>query len=169
VPSILAQVERMGADAGLVYKMAKTQAGDTMDAHRVVQFARREALQMQTVERVYKAHFAEEEDIFDKDTLVRLATDVGLDRNAVASMLAGDTSKEEVEADEKTVRQMGIGGVPFFLVNDQISARGIQSPEHFLSILNQAWQGQDSDAYKRLDKAPYPQAEGDRHTNRYHS
>jgi predicted DsbA family dithiol-disulfide isomerase len=29
-------------------------------------------------------------------------------------MLAGDTFKKEVEADEKAVRQMGISGVQFF-------------------------------------------------------
>lgn len=142
VPSILAQVERMGADAGLVYKMSKTLAGDTMEAHRVMQFARSEGVQMQMVERIYKAHFAEEENIFDKDTLVRLAGEVGLDRNAVASMLAGDTFKKEVEADEKAVRQMGISDVPFFLVNGEIAARGIQTPEHFLSISNRAWEAQ---------------------------
>jgi predicted DsbA family dithiol-disulfide isomerase len=134
----------MGADAGLFYKMAKTQAGDTMDAHRIVQLAKREALQMQTVERIYKAHFAEEEDIFDKDTLVRLATDVGLDRNAVASMLAGDSFKAEVEADERAVKQIGNRGVPFFLINDHVPIRGVQQPEHFLSLLNQAWQALDS-------------------------
>jgi len=143
----------MGADAGLVYKMAKTQAGDTMDAHRVVQLAKREALQMQTVECIYKAHFAEEENIFDKDTLVRLATDVGRDRNAVASMLAGDTFRDEVEADERGAKQMGNRGVPFFLVNDQIPVRGIQSPEHFLSIVKQAWQAQDSQSPSRLKTA----------------
>ncbi len=114
VPSILAQVERMGADAGLVYKMAKTLAGDTMDAHRMVQFSKPEGLQMQMVQRIHKAHFSEEENIFDKDTLVRLAGEVGLDRNAAASMLAGDTFRKEVEADELAVRQMGIAGVPFF-------------------------------------------------------
>jgi predicted DsbA family dithiol-disulfide isomerase len=140
VPAILAQVERMGAEAGLIYKMENTLAGDTMDAHRIVQFAKPEGIQKQTVERIYTAHFAGEANIFDKDTLVRLASEVGLDRNAVTSMLAGDAFKQEVEADEKTVRQMGIGGVPFFLLNDQIPVRGIQSPEHFLLTLNQAWQ-----------------------------
>jgi predicted DsbA family dithiol-disulfide isomerase len=75
VSSILIQVERMGADAGLVYMMAKTQAGDTMDAHRVMHLAQRESLQMSMVERIYKAHFAEEENIFDTETLVNLATE----------------------------------------------------------------------------------------------
>jgi len=143
VPAILAQVEQMGADAGLVYKMAKTLAGDTLDAHRVVQFAKPAGLQRETVERLYEAHFAEEANIFDRGTLVRLAGEVGLDQNAVASMLAGDSLKKEVEADEKAVKQMGIGGVPFFLINDTIPVRGIQTPEHFLSVFDQAWNAHD--------------------------
>jgi predicted DsbA family dithiol-disulfide isomerase len=120
--------------------MANTLAGDTMDAQRVVQFAKPKGLQKQTVERIYAAHFAEEANIFEKDTLVRLAGEVGLDCNAVGSMLDGDAFRQEVEADEKTMRQMGIGGVPFFLLNDEFPVRGIQSPEHFLSALDQAWQ-----------------------------
>ncbi|WP_159014318.1 DsbA family protein [Acidisoma sp. S159] len=45
IASILGQVEQ-GAEAGLTYKMANTLAGDTMDAHRVVHFAKSRGLQM---------------------------------------------------------------------------------------------------------------------------
>jgi predicted DsbA family dithiol-disulfide isomerase len=78
-------------------------------------------------------------DIFDRDTLVDLAEEIGLDRNAVASMLAGDMFKKEVEADQKALKQMVVLGVPFFLVGDKFSVRGVQAPEVFLATFNQAW------------------------------
>jgi predicted DsbA family dithiol-disulfide isomerase len=124
VASLLSQVEQWGADAGLIYRMGKTQAGDTMDAHRVVHFARIQGLQMQTVERFHVAHFAEEENLFDKDTLARLASQVGLERNAVTTVLAGDDFRREVEADEQAARNMGVSSVPFFLFNGQIPVSG---------------------------------------------
>jgi predicted DsbA family dithiol-disulfide isomerase len=127
VASILGQVEQMGADAGLTYKMANTLAGDTMDAHRVVHFAKSHGLDMQTVEHLHSAHFAEEANIFDKDTLVRLAGEVGLDRNEVASMLAENTFKNDIEADEAAAQDVGASSVPFFLIRDRFPIQGKRS------------------------------------------
>jgi predicted DsbA family dithiol-disulfide isomerase len=143
----------MGAEAGLTYKMANTLAGDTMDAHRVVHLAKSQGHQMQTVERLYKGHFAEEANIFDKDTLVRLAGDVGLDRNAVASMLAGNQFKKDVEADEGAARQVGASSVPFFLINDRFPVRGDEGREQLSTILDQAWKAQSGSAHPRLQRA----------------
>lgn len=150
VPAILAQVDQMGAQAGLIYKMANTRAGDTMDAHRLVHLAQAEGLQAKTVDRIHKAHFAEGQNIFDRDVLVRLAVEIGLDRNTVASMLTGDKYKAEVEAEEQAVRKMGVSSVPFFLINDQIQINGGQAPEQFRAALEKAWQSQSSHGQSRL-------------------
>jgi len=140
VPSILKQVEEWGASAGLTYKMAKTQAGDTMDAHRVIHFAAAKGLQMEAVERLQKAHFAEEKNIFDRDVLVNAAGEIGLDRDAVARMLARNEFKVEVEADQEALYQSGVSGVPYFLINNEIVVRGVQDARIFLSGLNKAWE-----------------------------
>ncbi len=97
---------------------------------------------MRAVERLHKGHFAEEANIFDKDTLVRLAGDAGLDRIEVASMLAGDKFKTDVEADEEAARQMGASSVPFFLIKDQFPVQGSQAREQIPAILDQAWKAQ---------------------------
>ncbi len=142
VASILGQVEQMGAEAGLTYKMANTLAGDTMDARRVVHFAKLHGLHMQTVERLHLARFAEGANIFDKDTLVRLAGEVGLDRGEVASMLQGNTLKKVVEADEAAGQDVGASSVPFFLINDRFPVQGSEARERIPAILGQAWKAQ---------------------------
>lgn len=142
VASILGQVEQMGAEAGLTYKMANTSAGDTMDAHRVVHFAKSHGLQMQMVERLHKGHFAEEANVFDTDTLVRLAGEVGLDRSEVGSMLAGDTFKKDVEADEAAAQEVNASTVPFFLINDRFSIQGSEARKQIPAILDQARKAQ---------------------------
>jgi predicted DsbA family dithiol-disulfide isomerase len=138
IPSILKQVERMGAQAGLVYNMAATLAGDTMDAHRLVHLAQSQGLQTRAVERIHKAHFEENASIFDPDVLVCLAGEIGLDPGTAAAMLRGDLFKSEVEADERAVRGMGVSSVPFFLINS-IPVHSAVPPEEFLSVLNRAW------------------------------
>jgi predicted DsbA family dithiol-disulfide isomerase len=139
VASLLGQVEGWAAKAGLVYRMAKTRAGDTMDAHRLVHLAATQGLQRQAVQRLQLAHFAEEENIFDRDTLVRLGVEIGLDRDLVASMLAGERFKADVVADETAVRKMGVASVPFFLIGDQIAINGTQSPQEYAVALDKAW------------------------------
>jgi len=139
VGAILAPVERMGAAAGLTYRMANTWAGDTLDAHRLVHLAHSEGLQARAVERIQRAHFTEEMNIFDKEALVWLGGQIGLDRNAVAWMLSGDQYTEEVEEDENAARQLAVSRIPHFLVDGQIETSGGQPPERFLSILEGAW------------------------------
>ena len=153
VAAILGQVEQMGADAGLTYRMAKTLAGDTLDAHRVVHLARSEGLQLQMVERLHQGHFAEEANIFDKDTLVRLAGEVGLDRSRVTAMLASDEFKKEVEADETAAAQVGASSVPYFLFNGQLPVCDEDRREQLPAILDQAWKVQTGTAHPRLQEA----------------
>ena len=52
-------MERVAAAEGLTYHLAGALAGDTMDAHRVVAFAKTQGLQEQALETLYKAHFTE--------------------------------------------------------------------------------------------------------------
>jgi predicted DsbA family dithiol-disulfide isomerase len=133
----------MGAEAGLTYKMANTLAGDTMDAHRVVHFAKSRGLQMQTVERLHRGHFVEEANIFDTGTLVRLAEEIGLDRSEVGSMLAGDTFKKDVEAEEAAAQEVNASTVPFFLINDRLSIQGGEARKQIPTILAQARKAQE--------------------------
>ena len=54
--------------------------------------------------------------------------------------MAGDAFTEAVEADEYEAQQIGVRGVPFFVLDDRYAVSGAQASEHFLSALNQTWQ-----------------------------
>lgn len=146
VAEILAEVEQWAAAAGLTYKMSKTLAGDTKDAHRLIHFAKSKGLQMKAVERIQLAHFAEEQNIFDTKTLLRLAEEISLNREEVASMLKGNDFMKAVEDDQNVLGKMGVRGVPFFLIGDKIRVSGVQAPDVFLKALNQAWEDEKSKA-----------------------
>ena len=132
----------VAAEEGLDFDFARTRAGNTFDAHRVLHLALERGgadLQGALKERFLHAYFSEGEPIGDHDTLVRLAGEAGLDEADVKEALAGDAFAEHVRADESAAEELGISGVPFFLVDRKFAVSGAQSPEVFTRALERAW------------------------------
>jgi predicted DsbA family dithiol-disulfide isomerase len=138
VAQMHAQVTNMAAEMGLTYKLAGTLTGDTLDGHRLAQFARTQDMQREVVHRLYRAYFSEHQSLFDRDTLLRLAVEAGLERNAAADVLAGDSYSANVEADERAARSLQANGVPFFVIGDRVRVSGAQPTGQFLAALNSA-------------------------------
>ena len=91
------------------------------------------------VERLHRAHFTEQDSVFDHDALTRLAVDAGLDRGEVEKVLATDEFDPEVSADEKTAASLGVTGVPFFVIDRRYAISGAQPAEAIASALQQTW------------------------------
>ncbi|HRO40486.1 MAG TPA: DsbA family protein, partial [Flavobacteriales bacterium] len=107
--------------------------------HRLIQLAKTKGLADAAEERLFKAHFVLGEHIGDKAVLRAIAEEIGLDSNEAAEMLAGDAFTEAVEADEYEAQQIGVRGVPFFVLDNKYAVSGAQHSDHFLGALEQAW------------------------------
>lgn len=115
-------------------------SGDTLDAHRIIQFAKTKGLQREVVCR-FQRGYLEKASLFDHPTLIRLATEAGLDSDAVHSVLHSTAHQINVETDERAARLLGITRIPFVLVDNHIPLSGEQPPHQFLAALNTAWRG----------------------------
>ncbi|WP_177222327.1 DsbA family protein [Paenibacillus sp. UNC496MF] len=75
------------------------------------------------------------------DTLADIAESVGMNRDESMAVLH-DPSKyaNEVRSDEATAKQLGITGVPFFVIDRKFAISGAQPTEVFINALNQASQ-----------------------------
>lgn len=124
---------------GLEYQMDKAVLGSSFDAHRLIQFAKTKGKGDAVEERLFKAYFTEGAHIADHGTLVRLAREVGLDQKEVTDMLGSARFTEEVRADEREAQQLGVRGVPFFVIDRKYGVSGAQQSAHFLGALEQAW------------------------------
>jgi predicted DsbA family dithiol-disulfide isomerase len=134
------QLADRASEAGLSYDFDKTIVANSFDAHRLIQLAKLNGLAEAAEERLFKAYYTEGKDISDHLTLIILGDEIGLNAKLVKQMLDSDAFSDEVRYDEKHAQDLGIQGVPFFVINDRYGVSGAQQPEVFLETLEKAWQ-----------------------------
>lgn len=133
------QLTDVATGEGLDFRFDIARSGTTFDAHRLVHLAEIHNLQDAMKERLLQAYFTEGELMSDHQTLVRIALEVGLEEQEVCELLAGERYADEVRADERTAAELGISGVPTFVVDRKLGASGAQPPEALLDLLRQGW------------------------------
>lgn len=137
--AMIAQMTTTAAKDGLVFDFARARTGNTFDAHRLLHLARARGVEDAMKERLLLACFTEGEPIADKETLARLASEVGIDAEAARAALMSDAYADDVRADEAKAHAMGVTGVPFFVVGGKYGVAGAQPPEMLLEVLERAW------------------------------
>lgn len=133
------QMERRAIDDGIEFHLEGLLSGNTRDAHRLLQLAKARRRQAELVERLHRAYFCEQASVFDHASLTELASDVGLDRDEVSRVLAGDDYDDAVDEDEATARSLGANGVPFFVIDRRYGISGAQPATDIVEVLNRAW------------------------------
>ncbi len=128
----LARAEGLDFDSG-------RPVGNTFDIHRVIHLGRDKGLQHELVAAVNEAYFGQARQVFDRDVLTEVAAGAGLDAGAVGEVLDGDAYADAVRQDEREARELGISGVPFFVLDMALGVSGAQPAETFATALNQAW------------------------------
>ncbi len=142
VEQIRTQQERitaLAAERGLEFHFEREHGGNTFDAHRLLHLARVRGRQIELKHRLGRAYFTDGDPIGEPDTLRRAAVEVGLDADEVEAVLAGDAFADEVRTDLDAARQIGIGGVPFFVIDGRLGMSGAQPAEALLDLLDQGW------------------------------
>ncbi|GAA3694913.1 protein disulfide isomerase FrnE [Nonomuraea antimicrobica] len=134
----MAMLTQLAAEEGLVYRLDRARAVNSFDAHRLMQYADRKGRGEQVRERLMSAYVAEGAIMSDLATLVRLAAEGGLDPGATRAVLDGDAFADEVRADERRARELGVSGVPTFVFGERYAVSGAQPVEVFAEVLGQA-------------------------------
>ncbi len=135
-------IDRMTAvarDDGLDFHFEKARPGNTFDAHRLLHLAATKGLQDALKERYFRAYLCEGEPIGAPEALVRLAAETGLDPELARATLATDAHASDVRADERQAAEIGIHGVPFFVLASRYAVSGAQSADLLLQALTKAW------------------------------
>ena len=105
-----------------------------------MQLAKAHGVQDAMKERLMRAYHSEGESIGDRETLARLALEVGLPEDDVRDVLATDRYAADVREDERTAMSLGITAVPFFVVDRRMGAAGAHPSQALGELLRRGWE-----------------------------
>ncbi len=124
---------------GLDFRFDQARPGNTFAAHRLLHLAADRGCQDALKERLLAAYMTEGRPIGDIETLAELAEEAGLDPHEARTVLEGDAYAADVRADERQAAEIGISGVPFFVVDRRYGVSGAQPADVLLGVLDRAW------------------------------
>ncbi|MGJ0121605.1 DsbA family oxidoreductase [Williamsia sp. MIQD14] len=130
-------IQALALREGLSFSVDRRNA-NTGDVHRVTHHAEEAGRGREFFSLVQDRFFAGDIDPFDPEVLVQIAVEVGLSRERVREVLAGDEYAEAVRADRREGRELGAQGVPFVVVDGRLAASGAQSVDAYARMLDQA-------------------------------
>jgi predicted DsbA family dithiol-disulfide isomerase len=133
------QVTEMAAEVGLTYDFDKAVVANSFDAHRFAHLAKQHGLGDEAEETLFKAYFTEGKNIADHATLTELGTAIGLDKTETEQTLATNKYAVNVQQDIAQAQQLGIRGVPFFVMDNKYGVSGAQAVPVFLETLEKSY------------------------------
>jgi predicted DsbA family dithiol-disulfide isomerase len=127
-----------GAALGFTFDMTKrSRVYNTFDAHRLLHWAELEGRQLPLKRALFAAYFTEGRDPSDRETLIEIATQVGLDPAQAREVLESGRYANDVRERERFYGERGIQAVPSVIINDKYLIQGGQPPEAFEQALRQ--------------------------------
>jgi predicted DsbA family dithiol-disulfide isomerase len=135
----LRTITALAAEAGLVYRLAHARPVNSYDTHRLLHLGEHRGVGDAVRERVLRAYTAEGADLGDRDTLVRLGTEAGLDVRDVEAVLDGDDFGDAVRADEALARRVGVRAVPSFVFAGRHAVSGALPVAELAGLLQRVW------------------------------
>ena len=129
----------LGREAGIDFAFDRVQMASTFDAHRLAQATRGTPSEDALVDGLFSAYFTEGRLLSDHGVLTDVAVAAGVDTQRVDEILGGGAFAQAVRADEASAEEMGVTGVPFFLINGAWPVPGAQDVETMMILLRRAW------------------------------
>ena len=137
------RVAAMAEQVGLDCDFDAIRPTNTLDAHRVIHFARPLGKEGEVNERLFEAYFHDGSNVSDIGVLRRAGADAGLDPEAVGEMLESGDYSIAVQAEQEQAHELGISAVPTFVFDRASAVQGAQSEDLLLQALETAWAAQE--------------------------
>jgi predicted DsbA family dithiol-disulfide isomerase len=130
------KVAQMAAEAGLTFHLNAVVDANTFKAHKVLQLAKEQQLDVVFADLGMKAYFEQGKDLENEDELMNLGVQAGLKKEDITRAIRSDEYGLAVRQDEQWASGIGVKGVPHFVFNDKVSLSGAQSVETFLGAMD---------------------------------
>jgi predicted DsbA family dithiol-disulfide isomerase len=131
-------IRARGAELGFTFEMGKrARVYNTFDAHRLLHWAELEGRQRDLKRALFTAYFTEGRNPSDREVLIDVATQAGLDAVRARVVLESGRYADEVREREQLYGRQGIRAVPSVIVDDRYLIQGGQPVEVFEQALRQ--------------------------------
>jgi predicted DsbA family dithiol-disulfide isomerase len=135
------RVSAEGKKEGLDFNFsAIARQPNTLKSHALIAAAAAAALgiQSQLKEALMQAYFMQGADMTDDAQLLRIAVQSGMPQAEAERVLRDPAGLQAIAELDADIRQQGINGVPFFILNRRIGISGAQPPQALLAAMEQA-------------------------------
>jgi len=144
--AVYSQIAEAGAREGIDFAFDRIRVSpNTLDSHRLILWSRADGLQDEVVERLFKAYFIDGEDLTQPETLVRIADEAGMESDLVEQLLETDSDLKKTKQQIGQAHEMGVTGVPFFIIDGRFALSGAEKPETIAAALAHAQETQTSE------------------------
>lgn len=133
-----ALIAELGREHGLELNLPTARPVNSRDAHRVALLAQDRGRFTEFSGALLHAHHTQNRNIADHVLLADLAESAGVDRTEAERVLAGHAYADRVLSDRARGRQLGVGGVPTFVIDDRVCPRGSHSVDDILAFMRAA-------------------------------
>ena len=108
---------------------------NTINAHRIINWAVLEDCQNKIVSELFKAYFVNGLDLGSNTILAKLASKYFMDEKSILRLLNSDNDISKIIDKDRTARRMGIKAVPMFIVADQYAVSGAQTADLWQTVV----------------------------------
>lgn len=133
------RIAREAEEVGLAFDFAAIEKmPNTFQAHRLLEFAELNGVQHELAEVLFDYYFCSGRDVGDAEVLAEASRGVGLDVAAVSEHLAGNEGADGVREQLARAVDVGVSGVPCYLLAGRFALPGAQTPEVMAQFIERA-------------------------------
>jgi len=122
-----ANIVAVGMQEGIHFDFDRMErTPNTLDAHRLIWLSDGEGIQDAVVEALFLAYFTEGRDISNQQRLIDVVAEAGMDRIRAEATLNSDEGMDAIKEAGEQARRFRVDGVPFFIVNNDLTLSGAQ-------------------------------------------
>ena len=137
---IYQRVKDAGLQSGIDFRFDLMKVSpNTLDAHRLIRWAGGVSphVQDKLVRKLFEMFFVEGSNVGDHAVLLVAAEHAGMDVELVRELVASDRDKQAIQEEIGRAQQMGVTGVPFFIIANKYAISGAQPPEVLANAIRQ--------------------------------
>lgn len=129
----------VGEEVGIAFDFGeKWMSTNTLHLHQLLHVAGKEGFQNDLKERFLKAYFVTLQPLNNKEVLYSLLADFGWSPEKVDAVIADQEIAQTVTQQIKHAQNIGVTGVPFFIINNSYAISGAQPSAVFLETFKKS-------------------------------